>query len=66
MYSDCRFKNEDKYEMMKVQKVVRTHIFKHVELCKRERTKSAGNHFEKKNAKILLYGKSNEKTDLSK
>ena len=31
-----------------------------------EGTKSAGNHFENNNAKILLYGKCHEKVDLSK
>ena len=36
--SDGRFKNEDKYEIMKVQKGIRTHIFKHVKFCKGEGT----------------------------
>ena len=66
VYSDGRFANEDEYEIMKVRKVIRTHIFKHVKFCKGEGTKSVGNHFEKKNAKILLYRKCHEKADLSK
>ena len=60
------FKNEDKYEIMKVQKIIRTHIFKRVKFWKGKGTKSRGNHFEKKNAKIRLYAKSNEKADLSR
>ena len=66
VYSDGRFANEDEYEIMKVRKVIRTHIFKHVKFCKGEGNTSRGNPFEKKNAKIRLYGKSHEKADLSK
>ena len=66
MYFDERFKNEDAYEIMKVQKVVRTHIFKYVKFCKGEGNTSRGNPLEKKNAKIRIYGKSHEKADLLK
>ena len=44
----------------------RTHIFKHVKICKRVGTKFEGDHFDKKNAKIILHGKYHEKADLSK
>ena len=66
VYSDGRFANEDEYEIMKVRKVIRTHIFKHVKFCKGEGNTSRWNPFEKQNTKIWLYGKSHEKADLSK
>ena len=66
VYSDGRFANEDEYEIMKVRKVIRTHIFKHVKFCKGEGNSFRPNPFEKKKAKIKLYGKSHEKADLSK
>ena len=51
---------------MKVREVIRTHIFKLVKFCKGEETKSRRNTFKKQNAKTWLYGKSNEKKNLSK
>ena len=66
VYSDGRFANEYEYEIMKVQKVIRTHIFKHVKFYKGEGNLSRGNTFEKKKAKSRLYGKSHEKSDLTK
>ena len=51
---------------MKVRKLIRIHIFKHVKIYKGEGMKSPTNSFEKKNAKILQYGKSHKKEDLSK
>ena len=44
--SNGRFQDEDEYEVLKVRKVVRQHIFKHLKFCKGEGTKSA-NNFEK-------------------
>ena len=55
MYYDVIFKDEDTYEIMKMRKVIRTHVFKHVKLCKGEGNTSRGNLFEKKNVKILPY-----------
>ena len=46
IYSNGRFQEEDEYEVLKVQKVVRQHIFKHLKFYKGEGTKSA-NNFEK-------------------
>ena len=66
VYSDGRFKHEDRYEIMKVQMVIMTHIFKYVKFCKGEGTTFPANSFEKKNVKILQYGKSHKKADLSK
>ena len=66
VYSDGRFKNEDEYDIMKVRKAIRTRIVKHVKFCKGDGTKSRGNPFKKKKAKIQLYGTSHEKEDLSK
>ena len=43
-----------------------THIFKYVKFCKGEGNSSRPNPFEKKKAKIQLYGKSYEKEDLTK
>ena len=51
---------------MKVRKVIRPHIFKHVTFCKGKGNSSRGNPFEKKNAKVRLYDSSHEKADLSK
>ena len=65
MYSDGRLKHKDEYEIMKVRKLSRTHIFKHVKVCKGEGTKSPWNIFEKEISKILQYGKYLEKGDLS-
>ena len=58
VHSDGRFKHEDEYEMMKVQKIIKIHILKHVKFCKGKGTKLAGNSFEKKNDRILQYGNS--------
>ena len=66
MYSDGRFDNDEKYEIMKARKVIKTHIFKHVKFCKGKGNVSRLNPFEKKNAKVRLYGKSYEKVDLLK
>ena len=45
VYSDGRFKYEDEYEIMKVWKVIRTHIFKQVKFCKGEGAKSPASIF---------------------
>ena len=66
MHSDGRFKYEDEYEIIKVRKAIRTHVFKHVKFYKGEGNKSPANSFEKKNAKILQYSKCHEKANLSK
>ena len=66
IYSSGRWKEVDEYEVMKVRKVIRNHIFKHVKFCKGEGIKSSTNEMEKKSKKILLFGKSHEKADLTK
>ena len=43
IYSNGRFQEEDENEILKVQQVVRQHIFKHVKFCKGEGKKSANN-----------------------
>ena len=55
IYSNGRFQ-EDEYEILKIQQVVRQHIFKHVKSCTGEGKKSATN-FDKKAAKVLAFGK---------
>ena len=65
IYSNGRFQEEDEYEILKVRQVVRQHIFKHLKFCKGEGKKSA-NNFDKKAAKVLAFGKSHEKADLTK
>ena len=66
IYSSGRWKEVDEYEVMKVRKVIRNHIFKHVKFCKGEGLKVSSNQMEKKSAKLLLFGKSHEKADLTK
>ena len=65
IYSNGKFQDEDEYEVLKVRKVVRQHIFKHLKFCKGEGTKSA-NNFEKKTKKDKAFGTSHEKADLRK
>ena len=66
VYSNGRWKKEDQCEVNKVRMIIRTHIFKHVKFCKGEGTKTINNSFEKKTAKILKFGKSYQKVDLTK
>ena len=65
IYSNGRFQDEDEYEVLKVRKVVRQHIFKHLKFCKGEGTKSA-NNFEEKTKNDKAFGTSHKKTDLRK
>ena len=55
----------DEYEVMKVRKVIRNHILKHVKFCEGEGLKVSSNQMEKKSAKLLLFGKSHEKAALT-
>ena len=66
VYSDGRSRNEDKYEIMKVQKIIRTHILKYVKFSKVKETKSAGKSFKKNNAKMLQYDTSHKQADILK
>ena len=66
VYTSGRWKEEDLYEVLKVKKVIRNHIFKHVKFCKGEGVKFMSNNLEWKNKKIIELSKSYEKVDLSK
>ena len=48
MYTSGRWKEEDPYEVLKVKKVIRNHIFEHVKFCKDEGVKAASDNFEPK------------------
>lgn len=48
-----------------MQKIIRNRIFLQNKCCKGEEAKSNTTSFEKKNAKLLKYGKSHEKVDLT-
>ena len=65
IYSNGRYQDEDEYEIVKVRKIVRNHIFKHVKFCKGEGKRSP-NNFDKKTKKIQAFGTSHEKADLWK
>ena len=39
IYSSSRWRDECQYEIMKIQKVIRNHIFKNLKCCKRGGTK---------------------------
>ena len=58
--------DEDQYEIDKVKGVIRSNVFKNLKFVKGEGQKSLSNTFDKKNAKILQYGKCHEKADLTK
>lgn len=64
MYSNGRWTEDDEYDVLKVIQVTRHHIYKDVKIC--ECTKSSTNTFENNNVKILKFGKSHEKADLTK
>ena len=55
IYSNGKFQDEDEYEVLKVRKVVRQHIFKHLKFCKGEGTKSANNFEKKKKRQGIWY-----------
>ena len=65
VYSNGRWMEEDDYEVIRVRKIVRSHIFSKVKFCKGE-GKTSVNNFDKKTAKIIKFGISHEKTDLRK
>ena len=48
MYASGRWKEAGPYEVMKVKKLIRNHMFKHVTFCKGEGVKAASNHLEQK------------------
>ena len=52
--------------MMKSRKVIRNHICKCIKFARGEGTKIATDAFQKKNIKIVVFGKSYKKADLTK
>ena len=57
--------DEDPYEIMKVRQLIRDHVFKNLKFVKGEGRRALTKIFEKRNAKILQYGKCHEKVDLT-
>ena len=49
-----------------VRKIVRSHIFSKVKLCKGEGKRTVNNFDKKKTAKIIKFGVSHKKADLRK
>ena len=58
--------DEDPYEVMKVRQVIRNHVFKNLKFVKGEGRRALTTNFEKKNTKILQYGKCHKKADLTR
>ena len=66
VYTSARWHKEDTYEVHKVRKVIRNHIFKYVKCCKGGGVKIASNSLECKAKKVVRLGKSHERAELSR
>ena len=61
----CKWLEESKYEVIKIQRIIRNKIFRHIKFYKGEGSKLPISNFDKKTFKVLTYGKSHKTPDLT-
>ena len=66
IYSNGSWKDEDEYEVMKIKKIVRTHIFKYNKFCKGEGMAGLNSKRYKAGLWKAQLGQTHERADLTK